>query len=44
MKWSVVLSVEREIDISAENINDAVRVANEKKSPEECIVKIRLDR
>ena len=44
--WVVTVATEREIEIDApvDDINSAVRVANEKKIPEERIVKIRLDR
>ena len=43
--WVVTVAVEREIQIDAtvDNINAAVRIANEKKIPEERIVKIRLN-
>lgn len=44
MKWAVVLAIEREVEIDASNINAVVDIANEKKSPEEHIVKIRLKR
>ena len=44
--WIVTVAIEREIGIDAtvDNINDAVTIANGKKSPEERIVKIRLSR
>ena len=42
--WIVTVVTEREIEIQNDNINDVVRTANEKKLPEERIVKIRLNR
>ena len=42
--WIVTVAIEREIEIESDNINNAVRIANEKKLPEERIVKIRLSR
>lgn len=44
MKWSVLLAKEREIDIEADNINDVVKIAKFKKTREERIVCIRLNR
>ena len=44
MEWIITVAIERDIIVKSENINDAVTEANEKKLPEERIVKIRLDR
>gem|GEM_PF-5970537 len=44
MRWIVTVTVERELEIQSDNINDTIRIANEKKLPEERIVKIRLNR
>lgn len=45
MHWVITVATEREIEIDAvDNINIAVDIANEKKSPEEHIVRIRLNR
>lgn len=44
MSWQITFAKEREIEIDVDNINDAVNLANEKKLPEERIVKIRLNR
>ena len=43
--WIITVAIEREIEIDmVDNINVAVEIANQKKLPEERIVKIRLDR
>ena len=42
MKWQVILAKERTIPIDASNINEVVKMANEKKTDEEKIVNIRL--
>lgn len=44
MEWVITVAIERNIVVKSDNINDAVRIANEKKSSEERIVKIRLER
>ena len=44
MKWSVLLAKEREIEIDADNINEVVEIAKSKKTKEERIVRIRLNR
>ena len=44
MEWSVLLAKEREIEIDADNINEVVEIAKSKKTKEERIVSIRLNR
>ena len=44
MKWYVLLAKEREIEIEADNINAVVEIAKSKKTKEERIVRIRLNR
>ena len=44
MEWIITVAAERNITVMVENINDAVTEANEKKRPEERIVKISLNR
>jgi hypothetical protein len=44
MVWSILLVRERELNINVNNINDAVKTANEQKTDEEWIVSIRLKR
>ena len=44
MKWSVLLAKEREIKIDADNINEVVEIAKSKKTKEERIVSIRINR
>ena len=44
MKWSILLAMEREIEIDADNINEVVEIAKSKKTKEERIVSIRLNR
>lgn len=44
MEWSVLLAKEREIKIVADNINEVVEIAKSKKTKEERIVSIRLNR
>ena len=44
MTWFFILAKEREITISADNINDAVKTANEQKTEGEKIVSIRIKR
>ena len=44
MKWSVLLAKEREIKIDGDNINEVVEIAKSKKTKEERIVSIRLNR
>ena len=44
MKWSVLLAKEREIEIDADNINEVVEIAKSKKTKEERIVSIRINR
>ena len=42
--WIITLAVQREIIVSAENVNDAVSKAKEQKTDEEQIVNIRLEK
>ena len=44
MIYVFLLAKEREIPINVDNINDAVKKANEQKTDEERIVSIRLNR
>ena len=44
MKWSILLAMEREIEIDADNINEVVEIAKSKKTKEERIVSIRINR
>ena len=44
MTYLFLIAKEREITISADNINDAVKTANEQKTDEERIVRIKIQR
>ncbi len=44
MKWLFLFTIEREAEIEADNLNEAVSKANFKKATEEKIVSIRLKR
>ena len=44
MTWLFLLAKEREITISADNINDAMKTANEQKTDGERIVSIKVKR
>ena len=41
MKWTILYAVEREVELDADNINDAVKIAEQEKRPRERIVGIR---
>jgi len=42
MKYQIIVAIEREITVEAENINEAVAKANIRKKEEECIRSIKL--
>jgi len=44
MTWFVLLAKEREITINTDNINDAVKTADEQKTDGERIVSIKIQR
>ena len=41
MKWAILYAVEREVESESDNINDAVKIAEEGKRKGERIVSIR---
>ena len=44
MTWAVLFAIEREVEIEADNLNEAVKMANYEKTFKERIVSIRLQR
>lgn len=44
MKWSVLFTLEREVILVADNLNEVVRKANSEKATEEKITSIKIRR
>lgn len=44
VKWGIVYAIEKEVVFKADNINDAVKIAEQEKRPGERIVSIRIKR